>query len=400
MAGLVCARRLLEQGRSVVILEADDHIGGRVRTDLVDGYRLDRGFQVYFTAYPNARTWIDEKALSWAAFEPGAKIWHKGKWHLVHQRAPLAMAVSTFLSISDKIKLLSWSADLSQKSYEELWHEPDTTAQESLIQYGFSDHFLERFARPFFGGIFLDRSLGVSSQMFRFVWKALQSGRTVVPIGGMQMLAEAIARPLPERAVRLRTPVAKVHSEGVTLQDGESIEAEAIVVATGQRAAKSLLPQLPEPEAMKGSCCLYFACDVPPIDRPILHLDASGLGMVNHVVPVSIVDPSAAPDGGHLISATVLNAFPKSGNLAEDVRYELSQWFPKAKVHGWRHLWTYSIEEAQLAQSPGFRGNAPSVRQGDRIFLTGEWTTYSSIDGAILSGEQTAAEVLREPTCG
>ena len=55
LAGLRAAQLLAAAGRDVVVLEAADEVGGRVRTDRVDGFTLDRGFQLYNPAYPEGR---------------------------------------------------------------------------------------------------------------------------------------------------------------------------------------------------------------------------------------------------------------------------------------------------------------------------------------------------------
>ena len=79
LAGLCCARRLAEAGVTFQIVEASDGIGGRVRTDEVDGFLLDRGFQVLLTAYPEARRVLDYSRLDLKPFSPGALSWFAGR---------------------------------------------------------------------------------------------------------------------------------------------------------------------------------------------------------------------------------------------------------------------------------------------------------------------------------
>ncbi len=71
LSGLSCALWLHEGGLSVLVLEASDGIGGGVRTDEVEGFLLDRGFQVFLMAYPEAQRVLDYGALDFKPFYPG-----------------------------------------------------------------------------------------------------------------------------------------------------------------------------------------------------------------------------------------------------------------------------------------------------------------------------------------
>ena len=79
LAGLSAAREIQRHGLSVIVLESSDDVGGRVRTDIVDGFQLDRGFQVMLTAYPEFKTQVDMRALDLRPFDPGALVWRNGK---------------------------------------------------------------------------------------------------------------------------------------------------------------------------------------------------------------------------------------------------------------------------------------------------------------------------------
>ena len=84
LAGLTCAHHLRGHDLDVVVLEAGDVVGGRVRTDVVDGFRLARGFQVLNTAYPEVGRVLDLDALGLCALDSAAVVHVDGR----HVRLP------------------------------------------------------------------------------------------------------------------------------------------------------------------------------------------------------------------------------------------------------------------------------------------------------------------------
>jgi len=385
----------------VQVIEASETLGGKLQTDHVEGFRLDRGFQAFFTAYPHAAQVLDYAALDFRAFESGAQVRWSGRWHTVSQEHIWAAAFSSYLSPSDKLRLLAWNREVQTMDVDDPWEIPDESTNILLVRRGFSDAFIERFASPFFGGIFLDRTLEVSAQAFTFVWKMLLEGQTVIPSAGMAAIPAQLAKTLNPSAIQLNQLVTELLRDahgrvaGVRLADGSAVMASTVVLATDP-ATQCRLAGVPAPAPGKSSTCVYF--DVPELPeggRPILMLQGNGPGYVNEVVPVSAVVPECAPKGRHLVSATILGTPHRSEKeIALDARYELEAWFPKLYVRGWRPLAVYCIPNAQLSQDPGFRAVADQTfRPTPGLVYAGECTTYSSIDGAILSGIRAADQV-------
>ena len=180
LAGLACGCELAQRGLSCVLLEASDGVGGRARTDQVDGFLLDRGFQVLLTDYPEAKRLLDYPALQLQSFEPGALVRINGKFHRVSDpwRRP-SEAMSTLMapigSVSDKLDLGKLRAKLSGDSQEDPQAGQISTMQ-YLRDFGFSSAMIDSFFRPFLGGIFLERELLTSSRMFEFVFRMFSSG--------------------------------------------------------------------------------------------------------------------------------------------------------------------------------------------------------------------------------
>lgn len=373
-----------------------------MRTDAIDGFLIDRGFQVLFTAYPHADRELVYEELDLQEFLPGAKVLWDGEFHEIRRDDPISMALSSFIPTGDKVRTASLNFEVGAQSIDDIWHGQDKPAVEMLVSRGFSQTFIDRFARPFFGGVFLDRSLEGSANMLLFVWKMLNEGDTVLPALGIEEIPRQVFADLPEDVFQGECEVVAVSggpSPSVRLSNGDLIEAEAVVLATDSASAASLTG-LPLPTQFKSSTTVTFAADTRPVDEPVIVLNGDFPGRVNHVVTMSAISPALAPRGKELVSATLLGVSDKSdAALAADVRYELTQWFPGRNVRQWSPLRIDRIEKAQLVQAPGFHDSRPgNATRLEGVFLASECTENGSIDGAALSGAKCAEAVLASST--
>jgi len=401
LAGLCCARRLGQRGFSAVVLEASDGIGGRVRTDQVMGFRLDRGFQVLLTAYPEARAVLDYAALRLHAFYPGALVRFGGRFHRVADpwRNPLdgvAGALSPIGSLADKLRVARLRQRVCAGSLEDLFARPETTGDRLLRESGFTDAMIDRFFRPFLGGVTLDRSLGASSRMLEFVLRMFARGDAALPADGMGAIPAQIAASLPAGSVRLAAPVAAIEAGRCILRSGEVIEGRAVVVAAeGPESARLL--DLPAPSRGRAVTCLYYAAERAPIAEPILILDGDGRGPVNNLCVPSAVAPGYAPPGEALVSATVLgNPTDDDEDLDVAVRLQMTEWFG-AGVRNWRRLRTYRIDHALPGTDTPTR-DAPdrSIRLRPGLYVCGDHRSSASIHGAMISGRHAADALADE----
>src|SRR4051794_29091103 len=272
LAGLTCARLLLARGHDVTLLESSDGVGGRVRTDKVEGFLLDRGFQVLFTSYPAARRNLDLTALELRAFDPGAIIARGAKRYILTDplRDPgsaLPAALSTIVTPLDKLRTAVLALRLRLQSVDDVLEGRDTTIERYQRRLGFSSAYIEHFVRPFYGGVFLDRSLNTSAKCFRFDFKMLSDGLAVVPAQGMGAIAEQLARPLREAdRIRLQTRVAALAKgedgsvTGVQLQDGGEMQADAVVLSVPAPEA-ARLTGLKMPKGQTSTVNLYWRGD-------------------------------------------------------------------------------------------------------------------------------------------
>jgi len=420
LAGLSCAKRLASQGFSFLILESSDAIGGRVRSDYIDGFTLDRGFQVLLTAYPEAASTLDYEKLDLKPFLPGALI-NDGKYFIrlsdpfKEPASFLSMMVSNIASLADKLRVAYLRQKVMSSTIEQIFSQPDKTIMQSLKEYGFSDNMITRFFKPFFGGITLDNTLSGSNRMFEFVYKMMAEGQVTVPSGGMGKISQQLASGFAKDSIRLSSRVASIDpvKAQVTLASGESFLARAIVIATDSASASDLT-SLVQPRPAKMATCLYFAADKAPISEPVLVLNGADkdTGPINNLAVLTNVAKSYGPEGKHLISVTVLGQLPAGhkneelessfeAQLIKDVLAQAKTWFGE-QVDGWQHLKSYRIANALPDQSPPWLETERPTRLADGLYVCGDFRENASINGALVSGRKAAEALvadLKVATC-
>jgi len=402
MAGLACASWLHRAGRAVLLLEASDGVGGRVRTDISpSGFRLDRGFQVLQTNYPEVRRLFDYGALRLRRFRAGAVIQLADGRETTLQsplEQPLA-AVSALASpigtFTDKLRLLSLVRHVSKHTPDELLHRPAVDTLSFLRRYGWSEHIIDSFFRPFFGGVYLDRSLSTASNFFEFVFQQFVQGDAAVPALGMQQLPEQLAARLPVGAIRLNTPVVAIDGQQVRLASGETLAGAAVVLATDGPAAAHLLgSQQPAPMASRLTTCTYFVADgkSPGRGDRLLRLNTRP-GLVHNVSFPADVSPDYAPAGRYLVSVSTHGPHGlDEAALTAQLREELVAWFgPVARQ--WTHKRTYHIPHAlpvYLARQPVQQ----PLQLSEGLYRCGDWAAYPSLNAALATGRQVAEMLL------
>ncbi len=419
LAGLVCARHLQKRNLEVMVLEADPEVGGRVRSDHIDGFILDRGFQVLFDQYPAVRRNLDLDALDLQPFEPGAIICQNGQRTVLTDplrdrrwRDLLEASRSRSAGLADKLRTLRLALS-SRNTDNDQRAEPDTQSTATYLrEQGFSEQIIESFYRPFFGGVFLERDLITTEALFRFYFRMFSAGQTTLPAQGIGAMTQQLAAPLVmTNSVRTNSPVGGLLSDsgrvtGVLLTNGQQISADAVVLATDAPSAARLAPpeaKLHTPEGALGTTTLYFAGAEPLYHSRKIVLNANPNPLVNNAQMVSNVAPSYAPDGRHLLSVAVLGIPEMSdAQLVVAVMRDLRKMFA-GNAQALRALATYyplriyRIPYAQFPQPPGIYRTLPShgtMMQG--LYIAAEYTDASSINGAMTSGERCAATVGQE----
>ena len=397
LAGLACARPLQSSGLHVLVLEASDGPGGRARTDHVDGFLLDRGFQVLLTAYPVTRSELDFGRLDLRPFEPGALVRIGGAFHRVSDPfrrpgAALATLKAPIGSLGDKRRVAQLALRVRRGSLAELFERPETSTRSYLAARGFTDRMIDTFFRPFLGGVFLDPSLETSSRMFEFVFRMFGEADVAVPARGMGALSEQLAADLASGCIRLNSAVESVSSTSVELTGGGALSARAVVLATDGPAARRLA-NLEDAPAYRPALCIYYDAAESPVEEGILILDGEGRGPVMNFTPMSRVSSTYAPAGRELLSATILGDAIERPEVRVEARSQLREWFGPV-VDEWEEIAAYRIPVGLPDQSPRAGGvQARPLRTDDGVFVAGDHRRHGSIEGAIVSGLEVARAV-------
>ncbi len=393
LAGLRAAQVLCRRGLDVVVLEAADRPGGRVATDVVDGFRCDRGFQVLNTSYPALRAAADLDALELRPFEPAAAV--RGADGALHRYAdprrrpgllPRA-AMDPLLPLRGKAALAAWTARVLAAGPRRVGAQAARSAAEDLAAAGVPSAAVDRVLRPFLSGVLGEAELATSAAFVRLVWRSFAVGTIAVPAGGMGDLPAQLAAALPDGVLRLGRRVEAVRP-GAVRADGAEIAARAVVVATDPVTAAALLPGVAAPR-MHALTTLYHVAPTAPARGPTLHLDGTG-GPLASTVVVTEAAPAYSPDGRALVSSSFLGTAER---LPEPVvRRELTRLYG-VSTDDWVHLHTVAVPRA-LPALPAGSPLRRDVALGDGLFVAGDHRDTPSQQGALVSGRRTAEAVL------
>lgn len=401
IAGLTCAKYLKDKGIEAILLEASSGVGGRVRTDVVDGFKLDRGFQVLLTSYPEAQKLLNYKDLCFKKMPSGAGIRQGNTFSVMPNplkditSAPQALFAPVG-SFWDKLKVLQLNLSLKNAPEPTALDAPHKQSTlDFLKEFGYSDSIMARFFKPFFRGVFLEKDLKTEVHFFKFLFNQFADGDVVVPENGMQAIATQIALHLAPDQIRLNTAVQRIEGKTIYLENGATIEAEKIVLATNASAAARILEEEPG-ISFNMTDCLYFSSELPLriFNKPYLIINANHHELIDHLAVMSEIAPSYAPAGKTLISVSLVGKNNYSEQeLTGKVEHELRQWF--GEKHTWKHLRTYRIPEAlpQYFEAPV---QYNSLKINDYMYRCGDYTAYPSLNAAMKTGRQVAEMLMEE----
>ncbi|KMS67010.1 oxidoreductase [Streptomyces viridochromogenes] len=424
VAGLSAAHRLTSAGVRTAVLEAAPCPGGRMSTEKIDGFRLDRIGQLLSTSYPELRLTPGLDALALRPFAPGVLLHSDGRrqragafakprsargaLHAVRALAsapraasvrgipgqttlPRVRASAPLGTAVDQARLGAALARLAIAPVERLLARPELPAAQALAERGVPARTIDGFLRPLLAALLCDPELTTSSRCADLALRAFASGRLCVPEGGAEALPELLARTLPPGTVHTGVRVTSVATTSVTTAEHGEIPCRAVLLATDARTAAELLPGLRVPD-FHPVTVVHHTTDEPPTTGASLMLDADRGGPVAHTAVMSQVDPSRAPAGRALVSSTVLGTPPSDIDTA--VRMHLSRLYGTSTAR-WETLAVHHTPEAVPAMRPPHDLRRP-VRLLAGLYVCGDHRDTSTTQGALHSAHRAAAAILAD----
>lgn len=412
VAGLAAAGHLTRAGLRTLVLEAAPAVGGRMSTEKIDGFRLDRTTHLLSTSYPELRRTPHMEMLPLRPFAPGVLLHSDGR----HQRAgatPVLRSARGALTAAralasaprlprnqgraqarstgtrpgrlgapaDQSRLAMALARLAATAPERLLARAEVPASQALATRGFPPRTIDGFVRPLLTALLADPALTTSSRCADLALHTYATGRLCVPEGGADTLPELLAAALPPGSVRTGVRATAISTTSVTTADHGELACRAVVLATDARSAAALLPGLRVP-GFHPVTVLHHATDEPPLTEPALLLDADRSGPVSHTAVISQVDPSRAPVGRALITSTVLGTPPDAAHLDATVRAQLARLY-RTSTTRWELLAAYHVPEAVPAMPAPHDLRRP-VRLLAGLYVCGDHRDTSTVQGLSL----------------
>jgi phytoene dehydrogenase-like protein len=393
LAGLTAGRALWEAGcRDFLICEREAQVGGRLATETDNEFLFDVGFAVLNPAYPMIAKYLSIPDLGLQYFDAGALLLHgKGKTSALfdpisHPEKALSMIAQNFPSWPDRLRTLALR--IRTKSQERP-RDDGITAMEGLRSLGFSESYIEKFFRPFFAGVFLDRDLSVSDELFRYLFYFFSKSRVALPAGGMNAVAQNLARLIPTENIRFGVAVESIENGKVAFSDGSIIHPRATVLAVDARSAANLVGERDD-YAFRSVTTAYFAAESPPWRQRLLALNSSGKGWINHLAVLSGIQPSYAKQQRHLVAVSGVGPLPHMslGQAQEYFQRELVELLGRDAL-SWEFLRMYPVTYALPIRF------GRKHYESDGLIYAGDYLENPSIQGAMLSGEKAANLALQ-----
>lgn len=398
LSGLTAAYHLQSKGYKVAVFEANGKVGGRCKSDYIDGFILDRGLHFFQKGYSESKITFDYRTLRMEDIYPGVMLHYKNNFHLVTN--PLKklgdsvyLAFLPFMTLMDKVKLTSFLTFLLTNTEESFKKLKDVTTREFLESRGFSNLVIDSFFKPLHQAIFIDETLSTSAFVFASLMKNFCFEESSIPAYGIGSIAVQLEEKLEENTVRFRSRVKHIDETGVELHTGEYISAKKVIVSIPPNEIAKINGDTEYENTFKGVTCIYFATKTPPVKSPILLLNGNPTGIVNHVFVPTTIQPSYAPPGSHLVSVTLKKEdLREDDEIIDDVLNELIDWFG-VKVNDWMHIKTYHIPFA-LPHSQALQ-DFKYFEEKDGVYYCGDYLSFGSVNNAVLSGKYVA-EALDE----
>ena len=401
IAGIHCCSELIELGYHVELYEKSNEIGGRMKTDLIDGFQIDHGFHVLQTGYEFARKVIDYDKLDAKAFEPGALVIRSSTkknriWRLSDPfRRPFSSikdAFGFFASPFDMLRVLLMRRKLTKMSVDEIFLKGDLTTEQWLRKQGFSQKFINRFFYPLFSGIFLEPELRTNERLFKFVFRTMSKGDMILPKKGIQAIPNLLAQNIPKENIELNSNVEIISHDSIKV-NGEERQYDGVIIAYDDR------PKL----SKKHVWTLYFSAEKSPLKSKHIMLNSeirNSNDLISYISVPSDIQSNYSPVGKSLVCVTVLGekcdslGLNSKDEILVKVESELRKWYGE-EVNTWDSIAVQHIINAlPETDSPFFSENKSKINDG--FFHCGDFMSHGSVEGTLISARNTVLKVKRE----
>ena len=395
ISGLVAAQVLENHGLSPVIIDANDRVGGRLKTDVVKGFQLDRGFQVLLSSYSAAKKYLDYESLNLQKLKAGSCVFAGGKqWFFGDPLRDMSLFMPTLFSplgtLSDKLKIAKLNFHLQGKTIDKIFEDREITTKEYLTAKGFSKNIIKSFFTPFFSGIFLESELNTSSRMFEFIFKMFGEGLALLPKGGIEDISIHLKNKLQKTEIHNNSLASNVKAREITMSDGKKIKTNYTIIAT---EPTNLVEGLKGQKVSWKSCQnLYFTCSKRVYEKAFIGLVSNQECLINNIFyPTSI--PASKKGKDELISVTVVKDHGLTEKeLIERIKNELKE---ECKIEDVTFLKMYNIPQAlPKLNNLKYDISPTETKLKDGVFLAGDVLLNGSLNAAILAGEKAAMGVL------
>lgn len=400
IAGLTTALYLKKAGKNILVLDAADKVGGQLISEKIEGFTLDYGFRVLLSESPELERVIDIERLKPQKFSPGVYI-NLGEQPMKLLADPSRLPNRLFStlfngvgSVGDKFKLWSLKLKLRQMTVDEIFLQSEMSAQDALKSYGFSNSFVEKFLKPFFGGIFMDTELNGSRKMFDFYFKMLCEGNALLPEDGIETLAQQMAERLAGSELGLNTNVVKIDKQKVIIENGMEFTAPVIVLATENTDGIKGVPHIDRGNE-ETITTFYYKYSNSPFDESFPAVNGLKDKLINHIAVITDVSSRYSYTSDALISVNVIRDKGLSDDiLAREVKKELKEWFGPAASY-WELIKYFKVRRP-IAEKVSNTLLLNHVVLNPFLFKIGDFSLNGSINGAFSAGRQLAMHITGE----
>lgn len=385
LSGLTCGWYLKKNGiNGITIFESSEKAGGKLKTDRIDGFQLDRGFQVLLPAYPETKKVLDYDKLQLQRFEKGSLICKNSRQiPFFDPENGFAALLKTVVygpgSFIDKLILLKLKFTLNRLSVEDIFNSKRTISSIAYLnELGFSKRIIEDFWIPFYQGVFIENTLETDSKMLQFTFKMFAEAGAAVPKEGMAAIPDQLVDYIGTDKIRLNTNVLHYDSKSITTHEGKKESFDKVVLACN-------MSKKTEYHSVTNN---YYEAEKLPIATKHVILNANQNRLINNVVMISHVAPSYSQNGKHLISVSANGIHIKEDDFLKDLKSIFG-----SEATNWKLIKSYAIREVLPFVNFEKKYDA---RSEEGVFYCGDHLLQGSINGAMESGRRAAEEIIKE----